>query len=260
LVVDDSPDNRVLLGEYLEGANVDVAFADDGPAALSMANATSYDAVLMDLQMPQLDGYATTRELLRMLHARGVNPPPVVALSAHALADTFARSRDAGCTLQLTKPIRKRVLLETLARVCDARISDTPPRAGRTTAEDLKPLLPQYLANRTRDVAAIRAALGRGDLSIITKLAHNMRGTGTSYGFPELSELAMRLEDAATAEALTLLATLADELDGVVTSLQSRLDAGRKPSGTRVRAQSVPDVESRDEPSEVDEVRRRSYP
>jgi HPt (histidine-containing phosphotransfer) domain-containing protein len=195
-----------------------------------------------------------------MLHARGVNPPPVVALSAHALADTFARSRDAGCTLQLTKPIRKRVLLETLARVCDARISDTPPRAGRTTAEDLIPLLPQYLANRTRDVAAIRAALGRGDLSIITKLAHNMRGTGTSYGFPELSELAMRLEDAATAEALTLLATLADELDGVVTSLQSRLDAGRKPSGTRVRAQSVPDVESRDEPSEVDEVRRRSYP
>jgi len=253
LVVDDSPDNRVLLGEYLEAANVDVAFADDGASALALAERATYDAVLMDLQMPQLDGYETTRELLRMLHARGVKPPPIVALSAHALSDTFARSREAGCTLQLTKPIRKRVLLETLARVCGARISDTPPVAvaGRTTADDLKPLLPQYLANRTNDVVAIRAAVRRSDLAIVTTLAHNMRGTGTSYGFPELSELAMRLEDAAKAEALTLVGALADELEGIVSALQARDDARRKKSGTHVRAQSVPDAaEVNNEPNQ----------
>ncbi len=242
LVVDDSPDNRVLLGEYLEGAGVDVAFADDGPSALAMACTgaeRAYDAVLMDLQMPQLDGYETTRELLRTFDSRGLEPPPIIALSAHVLADTFARSRDAGCILQLTKPIRKRALLETLARVCNANVSEAAPVAvtGRTTSADLKPLLPQYFANRSGDVVAIRAALRRGDLAIIKTLAHNMRGTGTSYGFPELSELAMRLENAVKAEALTLVATLADELEQIVASLDGQAE-GRKKSGTHVRAQS----------------------
>ncbi len=242
LVVDDSADSRMLLGEYLEAANVDVAFADDGPAALSLASRATFDAVLMDLQLPQLDGYETTRELLRLVHARGVQPPPVIALSAHALADTFTRSREAGCTLQLTKPIRKRVLLETLARVCGARISDTPPALGRSRkTEHLEPLQPKYLANQTNNVVAIRAALRRSDLAIISTLAHNMRGSGTSYGFPELSELATRLEDAAKARALSEVGALADELEEIVTALQARVDATRKKSGTHVRAQSVPD-------------------
>jgi CheY-like chemotaxis protein len=198
--------------------------------------------VLMDLQLPQLDGYETTRELLRIVHARGVKPPPVIALSAHALSDTFARSREAGCTLQLTKPIRKRVLLETLARVCGARISDAPVAvSGRTTKDDLKPLQPKYLVNQTNNVGAIRAALRRSDLAIISTLAHNMRGSGTSYGFPELSELAMRLEDAAKAQALSEVSALADELEEIVTALQARVDTPRKKSGTHMRAQSIPD-------------------
>ena len=203
-----------------------------------------YDAVLMDLQMPELDGYETTRELLRTFDSRGVEPPPVIALSAHVLADAFARSREAGCILQLTKPIRKRALLETLARVCNANVSEAAPVAvtGRMTSDDLKPLLPQYFANRSNDVVAIRAALRRSDLAIIKTIAHNMRGTGTSYGFPELSELAMRLEDAVQAEALTLVATLADELEEIVATLEARAE-GRKRSGTHVRAQSFPEEE-----------------
>ncbi len=188
LVVDDSEDNRVLLGEYLRGAEAEVEFADDGPSAIEKGRSGRFDVVLMDLQMPHLDGYETTRQLLHMWRDAGAKVPPVIALSAHTLADSFARAMEAGCTSQLTKPIRKRVLLEAVARAAGATVRERreePERPLRArVAEDLRPLLPRFFANRRKDVRTIRDAAARSDFSLVSTLAHNMRGTGGSYGFP----------------------------------------------------------------------------
>ena len=196
LVVDDSEDNRTLLGEYLRGANVEVQFAGDGPTAIEKATSEPYDAVFMDLQMPQLDGYATTRELLRRLNERGTRPPPVIALSAHVLAESFAQSTAAGCAMQLTKPIRKRTLLDGLSRATGARLVEKQKPARNAPRDEIFPLLPKFFANRRNDVHVIRDALDRKDLRTIATLAHNMRGTGASYGFPELSALGDSLQEA----------------------------------------------------------------
>ena len=179
LVVDDSEDSRALLGEFLTTAGVLVEFADDGPAAITKTTSMAYDVVLMDLQMPGLDGYDTTREIIRSHRDAGRTPPPIVALSAHALTSSLERSIDAGCAQTLTKPIRKRVLVEAIANAASATLGD----AGAT--DDLAPLLPQFFANRRKDVVTIRDALDRNDFDVVVTLAHNMRGTGTSFGFPE---------------------------------------------------------------------------
>ncbi|HEY1957503.1 MAG TPA: ATP-binding protein [Polyangiaceae bacterium] len=229
LVVDDSEDNRILLGEYLRGANVEVEFAGDGPTAIEKGTSERYDAVFMDLQMPQLDGYATTRELLRRLNERGVKAPPVIALSAHVLAESFTQSTEAGCAMQLTKPIRKRTLLEGLSRATGARLVEKQKPTRAAPREEIIPLLPRFFANRRNDVHIIHDALERKDLRAIATLAHNMRGTGASYGFPELSALGDSLQEAgkradehAIRRLVVDLEKLLDELEASVADLLAK--------------------------------------
>jgi CheY-like chemotaxis protein len=223
LVVDDSEDNRILLGEYLRGADAEVEFADDGPSALEKGTSQPFDAVLMDLQMPQLDGYETTRELLRRFRDRGMQAPPVIALSAHVLAESFARSVEAGCTMQLTKPIRKRALLEAIARATGARAEEMRDTKRKAIREEILPLLPKFFANRKNDVRVLREAAEHKDMQTIATLAHNMRGTGASYGFPEISAIGDRLQTAGKRGETAEVVHLTTELDQLLNELEAEV-------------------------------------
>jgi signal transduction histidine kinase len=109
LVADDSPDNLFLVTRILikNGATVDTA--PDGEFAVKMALAGSYDAALMDIQMPVLDGYGATAALLE----KGYKPP-IIALTAHAMAEDRARTDLAGFAAHLTKPLDPKELVETI--------------------------------------------------------------------------------------------------------------------------------------------------
>ncbi len=100
LLVEDAPDNQFIVGTLLrnEGATVDVA--DNGRVALDMCGTQTYDVILMDIQMPVMDGYDATRELRNRGYRR-----PILALSAHALADDAKKSQLAGCNDHISKPI-----------------------------------------------------------------------------------------------------------------------------------------------------------
>ncbi len=230
LVVDDSEDNRALLGEFLSAAGAIVEFADDGASALAIGVSQSFDVVLMDLHMPELDGYETTRALIRRIREAGRVPPPIVALSADALQSSLTRSIEAGCVQQLTKPIRKRVLVEAIARAAGATVTESGAR------EDLAALLPQFFANRRNDVHTMREALERGDYDVVVTLAHNMRGTGTSFGFPELSAIGDELEIAAREKRSDACHALVARLADTVTRIAGPDSAKRTASGTRSRA------------------------
>jgi len=223
LVVDDSEDNRILLGEYLRGADAEVEFADDGPSALEKVVSQPFDAVLMDLQMPQLDGYETTRELLKRFRDRGMQAPPVIALSAHVLAESFARSVEAGCTMQLTKPIRKRALLEAIARATGASAEEARDAKRGAIREEILPLLPKFFANRRNDVRTLRDAAERKDMQTIATLAHNMRGTGASYGFPEISAIGDKMQTAGKRGDADEVARLTFELDQLLGDLEGEV-------------------------------------
>jgi len=115
LVVEDGPDNQRLLRRYLEAAGADAQLAANGREAvqrLAGDGVDAFDLVLMDMQMPVLDGYAATREL----RLAGVSVP-IIALTAHALADDRRRCLDAGCDEYLAKPVDRRALLEACGRM-----------------------------------------------------------------------------------------------------------------------------------------------
>ena len=114
LLAEDSEDNRTLVRFYLQKADCEVDVAENGECAVGKFMERPYDLVLMDLQMPVLDGLGATQAIRRWEGSQGRTTTPIVALSAHALPDDVQRSIAAGCNAHLTKPIRRDRLIAAI--------------------------------------------------------------------------------------------------------------------------------------------------
>ena len=110
LLVEDSNDNQEVIGRFIRAAGGRVTFANDGLESLEQTLITDFDAILMDIQMPRMNGYDATTEMRR----RGIETP-IIALTAYALPDERARCLSAGCDDHLTKPIERKTLISRLA-------------------------------------------------------------------------------------------------------------------------------------------------
>jgi PAS domain S-box-containing protein len=111
LVVDDAVDNRTLITRFLKGVGATVEQAEDGVEGVKKAMSHEYDVVLMDIQMPEMDGYEAASSLREKGYQR-----PIIALTAHAMKDQMERSLRAGCDDHLTKPIDRLALVKHVAR------------------------------------------------------------------------------------------------------------------------------------------------
>jgi len=112
LVVDDSIDNRNLIENYLKNeTDLRVDFAENGLEAVAKAERKRYTVILMDMEMPVMDGYTATRNI-RSLPDRPQEP--IIALTAHHGTEAVKKCLDSGCTVHLSKPIRKKRLTETV--------------------------------------------------------------------------------------------------------------------------------------------------
>ena len=116
LLVEDSEDNRFLVLAYLKKTPYRIETAENGQIAVEKFLSNVYDLILMDMQMPVMDGYTATREIRRREREEGRKRTPIIALTAHALKGDIEKSIQAGCDAHLTKPIRKPILLETIQK------------------------------------------------------------------------------------------------------------------------------------------------
>ena len=124
LVVDDLEDNRAIVMHYLKQDAYVVDMADNGRMALEKFQTDTYDLVLMDVQMPVMDGLQATRAMRQWERMQRRSPTPILALTAHALEEEAKKSLDAGCTAHLTKPIKKQVLLRAIAEYAAPRTKE----------------------------------------------------------------------------------------------------------------------------------------
>ena len=125
LVVEDNSDNRALIEAFLKGTGWRLDFAVNGAEGVEKFRSGAYDLVLMDVQMPVLDGYEATRRI-RALEStreetqrprrRGRPRVPIIALTAHAMKEAVSESLAAGCDGHLSKPVRKSDLLAAITR------------------------------------------------------------------------------------------------------------------------------------------------
>jgi len=114
LLAEDNEDNRLLIRAYFKASPHRVDMAENGLEALEKFKANRYDLVLMDMQMPVMDGYTSTAAIRAWEQEQALKPVPILALTAHALKDDEKKSLAAGCDGHLTKPIKKRQLLEAV--------------------------------------------------------------------------------------------------------------------------------------------------
>jgi PAS domain S-box-containing protein len=116
LVVDDSLDNRYLLRAFLKRLPYSLTEAEDGRTALRLATSQQFDLILMDMQMPVMDGFAATRAIREWEKNEDQAPTPIIALTASALNEDISRCLAAGCDFHVSKPINKKGLLAAILR------------------------------------------------------------------------------------------------------------------------------------------------
>ena len=126
LVVEDNPDNMYVMDRILTHRGYSVGEATSGADALRMIAETPFDLVLMDMQMPGLDGYATVQTIRELVAGKEV---PIIAVTAHSMPGDRERTLDAGCTDYVSKPIQTQDLLQLIEHYLGG--SDVGENSGR---------------------------------------------------------------------------------------------------------------------------------
>jgi PAS domain S-box-containing protein len=224
LVVDDGPENRELVALVLAEAGISVEEAENGQVAVDKASRTAYDAILMDMSMPVMDGFTATK----LLRGRGLKLP-IIALTAHAMKGFEQEILEAGCTGYVTKPIDIDVLLGTLAEKLGGRrvqgaarpvarapaptapppipelhdiVSrpDGPPIVSRLASHPkLRPAIRRFAGRLDEQLTAMDAARAAGDFKELAALAHWLKGAGGTVGYDDFTAPARNLETLAKA-------------------------------------------------------------
>ncbi|MBM4091399.1 MAG: response regulator [Planctomycetes bacterium] len=208
LVVDDGDSNRKLINLVLTRAGAKVQSARNGKEAVERALTTTFDLILMDMQMPVMDGYTATR----VLRDKGFDGP-IIALTADAMKGTEARCREAGCTGFLTKPIDMDNLIKSLsttlvqrgfsfntqcasAEVPDHREHPRAPIHSTLPTDDIEFLevVVEFEARLREKLSAMHQAMATNDKKTLAALAHWLKGSGGTAGFSRLTDLAKTLE------------------------------------------------------------------
>jgi PAS domain S-box-containing protein len=211
LIVDDGPENRELLSLVLAEQGLWVEEAENGQAALDKMALVSCDLVLMDMQMPVMDGYDATRELRR----RGVQVP-IVALTANAMKGYEEEVLAAGCSAYLTKPVDIDLLLQRVAQLLGgaperesafqgisvfgdlpADDADGPVRSRFADNPKLAPIVRKFAARLQDQLGQASDALAGGDLAEVERLAHWLAGAAGTVGYDAFTKPARELEAAA---------------------------------------------------------------
>ena len=200
LIAEDHDINQTLILAMAKRAGLDAQIACDGAEAVAMveaaARARPFDLVLMDMQMPNVDGLEATRRIRAAGHS--VDRLPIVALTANAYAEDIEACLAAGMQGHLAKPVRVRDLTDTVARFVHAKARASVP-VEAVPPEMSDALTASYLDRKADTFAAIEALLEAGQCSDdeareVAGLLHKLAGIAGFFGDPRFGELALEIE------------------------------------------------------------------
>lgn len=218
LVAEDHEALRELVAVQLRELGIEYRIVDNGFAAVEAATAERFDAILMDMDMPLMDGY----EAVHVLRERGYDRP-IVAFTAHGAGPAVERALAQGCDAVVRKPVtidRLRAALEPLLagrRPAGEESIDIDPRIAN--------LVPRFVEVCRQDCAALRDAFADGRWSDASRIGHTLRGAGGGYGLDEITRLGQTIQEAAEARDRAQLSALAKRLDDYLAAVSRVLRA-----------------------------------
>lgn len=203
LVVEDTPDTQDLLTLFLENADATVSVASTGidgvtAAVEAMYAGSPYDLILMDMRLPGLTGPDATRRL----RSAGIHCP-IIALTAYAMKGDEQACLDSGCNAYVTKPIDLHVLFKIIEQQLPTSQStlSLEPELDILVSEKIndlqfEPLIKKYLSRLPEVLDELQAARKEEECDTLCAIVHRLRGTATNYGFPQITAVAGKCENA----------------------------------------------------------------
>ncbi len=206
LLAEDGEDNQRLITHHLTRAGAHVVVAEHGRRALELIieaqdAGAPFQLLVSDMQMPEMDGYT----LARTLRAQG-RSIPIIALTAHAMAEDRQKCLDAGCDDYASKPIDRGALIASCARWMlhsEPTLSEPDDLFPRLISElhddpELAELVQMFIEGLPQKIARIEQAYTDGLLNDLARAAHQLKGAAGGYGFPSISNAARHVEQYAS--------------------------------------------------------------
>ena len=257
LLAEDGEFNRKLAVALLEKHGHQVVVAVNGKEAVDLADKEPFDVVLMDVQMPELDGLEATQEIRHREHTRGGRRVPIIAMTAHALKGDKERCLEAGMDSYLAKPIVAAKLYETIAQTTcgstngepdDSSVPDSQPQQEPSKptivdfdvalrrlngADDLLQSSVQVLLEEMPDLLdQIRQSIRDKDEVGLRRAAHTIRGSADHFQAQRVVSVALQLEQCDNqngfAAANELMQRLVIELDTLAAAMKSKFPEERR--------------------------------
>lgn len=216
LLVEDYPTNQKVALKHLQGAGYKVELAEDGRQAVEAARLKNYNLILMDVQMPVMDGYEATRVIRREEESSGngsIKRVPIIAMTAHALKSNRDDCLNAGMDDYISKPLRKRELISIVEKWTSGKPSEEEKCSDQSEPAIEAPLdydkvldefdkdkdflievLESFADSAKKQLQVIQQAILQGDNELIMLEAHKIKGGASNLAANDLADIAYELE------------------------------------------------------------------
>ena len=241
LIVDDEETNRIVMKETFRNTGVEIVTASDGQEAIDACRRARFNLILMDCQMPVVDGFAATRTILDEV-AGGAQGPAIIALTADATTATKKRCQEVGMVDYLVKPIDFNKLQDILSDWLPELRTSIVPGTGKNTLDtalkrqhsgsavintvalerlrehvgNIAPVAGVFLRSLERRIAELEQAIQRKDADAINKVAHTMKGSSSQFGAEELTHLCLLAENMGKSGNLQQIERIFTQIVGAV--------------------------------------------
>lgn len=226
LLTEDNPDNQHLVSLYLRRLGLEIEIANNGIEALEKYEQSKPDLILMDIQMPVMDGLTASK----ILRDRGYTGP-IVALTAGAMQQEQQECFDAGCNDVCTKPIDHadfiRVLSRHLEQILPSNLNMSPVVSSILADEpDMMELVQKFVGKLPGMVEKVQTAYETSNLDGFKAELHALKGTSGNFGYKEIFDITKRIEFEIITNNKNAIESLLVSLEGMVSRIQQGLDIG----------------------------------
>ncbi len=248
LLVEDYPTNQIVAKKYLEDEGYNVDFAENGQLAVQAYKQNDYDIILMDIQMPVMDGYNATAAI-RKLELQLSQKTPIIAMTAHAMAGDRQQCIDAGMDDYIAKPLKRKKLIKIIENWTGSKTKqintenieavnkaqkDDPPVDYEKLMEDfdcdkefLSELFSGFQKNIKLQLPALEKAIADEDTAIVIREAHSIKGGAANLTANNLSKAAFDLERLGESDSLENSETVFESLKKEVYRLEEHIKTNK---------------------------------